>query len=59
MQAIPNKSEDDKYTINRLLEAVAGGAEGKRARGTLLSYLASLGQTAAEGQHALNHRYLY
>ena len=50
MQALENKTEDDLYTIDRLLEAVAGGAEGKRARGTFLSYIATLGLVADQGK---------
>lgn len=48
MQDLEEKTPDDTYTIKRLLEAVAGGAESKRARGTFLSYIASLGQRIGE-----------
>lgn len=49
MQAIPNPTEDDKATTEILLTAMKGGAEGKAAKGTFLSYLAAITPTMVQG----------
>jgi hypothetical protein len=51
MQDIPEEAqtEDDKICIEHLLKALKGGAEAERARGTLLTYIASLTSNRSEG----------
>lgn len=49
MQAIPNPTEDDKATTEILLTAMRGGAEGKVAKGTFLSYLAAITPSMMQG----------
>lgn len=55
MQSLPEKTADDHATINMLLEAVKGGAEAHRARGTFMSYLASLTANACQGKQGSGH----
>ncbi|VDC05402.1 unnamed protein product [Peniophora sp. CBMAI 1063] len=46
MQDMEDKSPGDEAAIEALLSAMRGGAETERQRGTLLNYLASVGQDA-------------
>lgn len=41
MEALPDKTDDDHYTIKRLREAISGSEDAKRTRGTPMSYLAT------------------
>lgn len=50
MEALPNKSADDMYTIGRLRDAISGSTEAKRTRGTLMSYLATMNAATDPGE---------
>lgn len=49
LEEVPNKTVEDLATIDILAQAMKGGAEGDRQRGTLMNYLAAI---AAEDPHA-------
>lgn len=42
LQARPDRTEEDDIAIRAVLEAVKGGAEAHRQRGTLMNYIALL-----------------
>ena len=47
---MPNRTPEDNEAIAALLDAMKGGAEAERQRGTLLNYVAALSHNLADRQ---------
>jgi len=50
LQQMPNRTAEDNEAIATLLNAMKGGAEAERQRGTLLNYVAALSHHVANPQ---------
>jgi hypothetical protein len=53
LQEIPNPTPEDDEAIEALLDAMKGGAEVERQRGTLLSYITALSQPKEQPSHGI------
>jgi hypothetical protein len=62
LQELTDRTPEDDEAINALLDAMKGGAESERQRGTLLNYIAALAHPRVldpDGESQLPHKIFF